>query len=279
MKRNVLDLKEKGEPVTDTTAQHWSFAKVPQLARREADKRAVLQHRFPLCQNFFQSLPMDLILMVRKYLTHADDSLYALMPLMLTCKTVYHRLFNEPNLVQSIAKDIFGFIHLCKGRLKTLHTFKDVLSFQHHRDGALLAHQECKTNQLLRNARLRSNFPFQYFMPVVVVDYTTSGRYYHLKCIGKRKDVRQMKQMLNDFEQVHNAIKLKIYKPYYNNCYPCSTEDNGIVAQVDSNQWHMHEQCLLFHEGQQLSVRFNIGLQLYNFYYRFVRVPEQCVPL
>ena len=279
MKRNVLKLQKKRQAVAHTVAHARSRAQPPQLTGRETSKRTVLQNFFPIGENFFTGLHMDLILMVRKYVTHPEHSLYALMPLMLTCKTVYNRLCNEKVIVQSIAKDIFGFIHLSLGALQRMHTFQDILAFHHHWNGQLLTHYECKTKQLLGNARLRSKKPFELYMHAIVLDYTSLGRFYQLKCVGRRKEVRQLKKMLVDFEGVHGAIQLKIYKPFYNNCYPCNTENNAIVAQVDSTDWIMHERCLLLEQGERIMVRFHIGLQMYNFYYRFVLIPEQCLPL
>lgn len=280
MNSKVLQIEKKRKTVANVCRQPCrTSAKLPQLAGRQVGKpNVLLQRGLPCAQNLFTSLHVDLILLIRKYLTHPKDSLYALMPLLLACKTIYYRFLNNALLIQSIAKDIFSFIHLSTGRIDELHTFRDLLGFKNHSSGYLLTHNESKTKQLLGNARMRNYCPFAYQMDLMVYEYTSLGRYFHLKCVGRSQEVLNLKRIMTEFEETHSAIKLKIYQPYHNNCYPCNVVSNAILIQIDSEEWEMHETCLLMKEGQFVCITFNLSLQLYNFYYRFVLIPERIFP-
>jgi len=274
MQTAVVKCQEKRQAIDAQRLHHRKrLAGVPQLTGRDVREQGrALQKPLPRSKNFVDSLSADLILCIREFLGHG---LSELLPLMLCSKTSYRSIGGEKVINQAIAKDIFGFSYL-SSFYNNIYTYRDILAFRDHASGHLLHYRETDTVQFLGNARLRSKEPYVYWMKMVVYEYGGPDDKKILKCVGRSKEVLCLKQLFSDFEESHNAIRIKMYRPYFM-CYPIKTFSNAVSIHVSDND-ELEEACQGFAQGQKVIVGVRLSLQISVVYYRFLLVLEHIRP-
>ena len=186
----------------------------------------------PSAKNFFERVGVDILIAVWEYVH--QGRLTEMLPLMMSSKAIYSRMQTEPDLLLQIAKGNFTFIYLT--RAKPFRNFHELLAYAQPSSGAELAFNHYATQQILRNSRMLRKPFFEMRIRLWPRHVFQGEGMCVVKCFCRQKVVERLKALLSKFEEVHNAIAMKIFLPYRNH-YPFTVHDSSLylhsTAPVD----------------------------------------------
>lgn len=184
----------------------------------------------PVAERFFQDAGVDLLLCVWKFVHEGkiDD----MLPLMMVKKTIYSRLKNEPVFVMQIARSCLSFPYLESLSLKT---FSSLLRYAEPKCGAELSYNSFLKQQFLCNGRLRKKSVFEVRMKVWPTRIFEGRSLRVARCHCSRKDFFHLQKMLNEFEEAHNAIAMKIFWPHRDH-FPMTVHNRSVYILTNATE-------------------------------------------
>lgn len=187
---------------------------------------------------------------------------------MLTNKAVYKFLFSNRVLNRLIAKDTVGFNYLNKVN-KKLCNFGNLISFRDNITGLHLLYSEYEKSQFLKNGKLAFKSPYVYYMHLNNLECFDesflgySSRYQVVRATGNRLQLRRLRHIFEQFEEVHNGIVLNIYTPS-NNHYPVQVHSNKVYIMLKKRDTRLRKAV-----EKKLFVGVYLELTVVNFHYYF----------
>ena len=181
----------------------------------------------PTAQKFFEQVGVDLLVAVWKFLHRGD--LCEFLSLMLTCKGIYSRLKKDKELLFQIAKESFTLFYLTdlKRFCQRVHCFAALLQYAAPTHGAELGYKQWNgtSSQFLSNRKLLKQPLFSIALVVKLIERSKSSVV--VKCM--KNSATRLMNLLQEFEEAHNAIAMKIYKPRKNH-YPLTM--HNLTARI-----------------------------------------------
>lgn len=272
----VLDHDQKLEldfPVVDKV---FPVARAVQPDAGSAEEGKIvsgtLDYAFPSSEKFFQQIGVDLLVTIWKFLHRGD--LCEFLSLMLTSRCIYRRLREEKELLFQIAKESFTFIYLSDLRqffcLRN-RSFSELLQYAAPTHGAELGYNQWNgsSKQFLKNRKLLKQPNFS--ITLIVKPIECNKLYILAKC--KLKHAKRLMNLLQEFEEAHNAIAMKIYKPR-NDHYPLSMHNLNVRIKSTLKSFLHPEKSKIW----KVVCRVSFSVQ-YNLRYSFALWATQWQPL
>ena len=219
----------------DAASVKTSFAEpsgLPATALPEGDGLEVrkkvtgrVNSALPFAKNFFERVGVDILIAIWEYVH--QGKLTEMLPLIMSSKAIYSRMQMEPDLLLQIAKGNFTFIYLT--RAKPFRNFHELLAYAQPSSGAELAFNHYATQQILRNSRMLRKPFFEIRIKLWPRHVFQGQGMCVIKCFCQQKTVERLHALLTKFEEVHNAIAMKIFMPYRNH-YPFALHDSSLYV-------------------------------------------------
>ena len=212
----------------------------------------------PVAERFFQDAGVDVLLCVWEFIH--DGRIDDVLTLMMVKKTIYTRMKNEPVLVMQIAKSCLSFSYLA--RLPApLKTFKSLLHYATPTYGNELSYNSFVKEQFLCNGRLRKKTVFEVRMKVWPTRIFQGSKLRVAKCHCKRTDFYRLHKMLNEFEEAHNAIAMKIFWPHRDH-FPMTTYNESVYILTSATEDFLKANKAFY---ARFRIRFTVCALRYRF--------------
>lgn len=226
------------------------------------------QNFFPSSNDFFNVVGIDILVSIREFLHHPKTNCFTCFQnLMMTSKTIYTTLSQSKLLNKIIARDAFSFNYLRKTKNK-FKTYGDLIRFRDNITGFHLTYNECARSQFLQNSKLASKKPYVMFSRITmgeqIIPFGASSGLYCVRVKTSGVQIKKIKHLLTQFEQMHNGIALNIFQSA-NNHMPFNVHNNTIWVVMNEKQRKIQFPKKPFLIGLKIELR----IVNFRYYFRF----------
>ena len=221
----------------------------------------------PSTKNFFERIGVDILIVIWEFVH--NGKLTDFLALMLSSKAIYSRMEKETDLLQQMAKNNFTFIYLTKA--KAFRCYRDLIEYAQPKTGGELTYDHFLHQQCLRNNRLLRKPFFEMRLKLWPRHLFEGESLCVLKCYCGSKTIEAVKRILEEFEESHTAIALKIFRPHRNHS-PFSCHDTSLYVLSTRKKDSFDE-----YRQKPFFVKVRIRFTVHNNRYRFSLLGRQFV--
>lgn len=231
--------------------------------RHKRETVAACKNRpFPTAKDFFEHVGVDILVCIWEFLHHG--TLFEILPLLLTTRGIYSRIGKEKNLLLQLAKQNFTLFYLSeaeKQRKCPWSHFSALAEYSQPASGAELAFNGWARRQLLRNSRMLKKPVFELQLVLWAKTVFEGQKRSVVVAYVRKAAVRKLQRLLQEFEEAHNGIAMKVFCPARNH-YPFAIHNSTVQFLTTKSE-------AFFDTKKPIRATVNIRFSTNNLRYRF----------